>query len=163
MPIFQGALLTAANGSLPTLLTLFTHTSRFQEQEALEENLVCVLFIWSDRSEHRPQRCSESARGISYPHMFPPHTLISFEATPRVAHAGLRFTMYLKITLNFCSFCLCLPSAGIKVIHYHSWLQFIQVFILCMCLHACGTHRDQKGSDPLKLELQIFVSHHAGI
>lgn len=162
MPIFQGALLTAANGSLPTLLTLFTHTSRFQEQEALGEKLVCVLFIWSDRSEHRPHRCSESARGFPT-HTCAPPPLISFEARPRVAHAGLRFTMYLKITLNFCSFCLCLPSAGIKGIHYHSWLQFIQVFILCMCLHACGTHRDQKGSDPLKLELQIFVIRHAGI
>lgn len=32
----------------------------------------------------------------------------------------LPLSMYLKMTLNFCSLCLCLPNAGVTGAHHHT-------------------------------------------
>lgn len=43
----------------------------------------------------------------------------AFETGFHVDQAGLKFTMYLGLTLNVCSSCVYLPSAGITAVGYH--------------------------------------------
>lgn len=39
-----------------------------------------------------------------------------------VAHAGLKFTMYMRMALNSWSSCIYLPSVSISRVRYHTWI-----------------------------------------